>query len=99
MGEQFRIELLFGLAIEQVKWLRYDLTTAHRRGQIIAVFMHAYPSEHEEGAELATLFMNVASRPLTRITTSSPMTGEPSMRQRVRQHNWNSNRCRNGRWR
>ena len=47
---------LFGLGAEQMKWLRDDLSSAHGRGQIIAVFMHAYPSEHEEAGELATLF-------------------------------------------
>jgi hypothetical protein len=30
--------------------------TAYRGSQMITVFMHAYPSEHEEGSELATLF-------------------------------------------
>jgi 3',5'-cyclic-AMP phosphodiesterase len=45
----------FGLGDEQMKWLRYDLASAHRSGQIIVVFMHAYPSEHEEAAELTAL--------------------------------------------
>jgi 3',5'-cyclic-AMP phosphodiesterase len=47
---------LFGLGAEQMEWLRDDLAAAHRSGQMITVFMHAYPSEHEEAGELAALF-------------------------------------------
>jgi 3',5'-cyclic AMP phosphodiesterase CpdA len=46
----------FGLGAEQMEWLRDDLAAAHRSGQSIIVFMHAYPSEHEAAGELATLF-------------------------------------------
>jgi Icc protein len=47
---------LFGLKAEQMEWLRDDLAAAHRSGPAIVVFMHAYPSEHEEAGELADLF-------------------------------------------
>jgi 3',5'-cyclic-AMP phosphodiesterase len=46
----------FGLGAEQMEWLRDDLAAAHRSGQMITVFMHAYPSEHEEARELSALF-------------------------------------------
>jgi Icc protein len=46
----------FGLGAEQMEWLRDDLAAAHRGSQAITVFMHAYPSEHEEASKLATLF-------------------------------------------
>jgi Icc protein len=46
----------FGLGAEQMEWLRGDLAAAHRNCQMNTVFMHAYPSEHEEAGELATLF-------------------------------------------
>jgi Icc protein len=46
----------FGLGAEQMEWLRDDLAAALRGSQMITVFMHAYPSEHEEASELATLF-------------------------------------------
>ncbi len=39
-----------------MEWLRDDLAAAHRGGQTIIVFMHAYPSEHEEARELSALF-------------------------------------------
>jgi hypothetical protein len=47
---------LFGLGAEQMEWLRDDLAGAHRSGQMTTVFMHAYPSEHEEARELGALF-------------------------------------------
>src|ERR1700742_2512868 len=46
----------FGLGAGQMEWLRDDLAAAHQSNQMITVFMHAYPSEHEEAIELATLF-------------------------------------------
>jgi Icc protein len=46
----------FGLGTRQMEWLRNDLAVAHRLGQMITVFMHAYPSEHQEASELSTLF-------------------------------------------
>jgi 3',5'-cyclic-AMP phosphodiesterase len=46
----------FGLGVEQMEWLRDDLAVAYRNGRMIIVLMHAYPSEHEEARELATLF-------------------------------------------
>jgi hypothetical protein len=46
----------FGLGTEQIAWLRGDLAVAHRSGQMTTVFMHAYPSEHEEARELSALF-------------------------------------------
>ena len=47
---------LFGLGAKQMEWLRHDLAAAHRSGQMTTVFMHAYPSEHEEARELSALF-------------------------------------------
>ena len=46
----------FGLGAGQMEWLRDDLAAAYQSNQMITVFMHAYPSEHEEATELATLF-------------------------------------------
>ena len=46
----------FGLGAQQMEWLREDLAAAHRRDEMITVFMHAYPSEHREASELAALF-------------------------------------------
>ena len=39
-----------------MEWLRDDLAAVHRLSQMITVFMHAYPSEHEEARELSALF-------------------------------------------
>ena len=47
----------FGLGAEQMAWLRHDLSSVRGKGKIIVVFMHAYPSEHEDEArELSELF-------------------------------------------
>ncbi len=46
----------FGLGAEQMAWLRKDLVSARENGKRTVVFMHAYPSEHDEAGELSTLF-------------------------------------------
>jgi len=47
----------FGLGSEQMAWLRKDLASVQGKGKRIVVFMHAYPSEHEDEArELSDLF-------------------------------------------
>jgi 3',5'-cyclic AMP phosphodiesterase CpdA len=47
----------FGLGAEQMAWLRHDLSSVGGKSKSIVVFMHAYPSEHQDEArELSELF-------------------------------------------
>jgi hypothetical protein len=47
---------VFGLGEEQMAWLRQELASTLRNGERSVAFLHAYPSEHSEGAELSGLF-------------------------------------------
>jgi Icc protein len=47
---------VFGLGAEQMIWLREDTASAQGKGKRTVVFMHAYPSEHDEASELSGLF-------------------------------------------
>ena len=81
----------FGLGAGQMEWLRDDLAAAHQSNQMITVFMHAYPSEHEEATDWPCWSASGASRSWkwgTHTTMNSLMTDERSTRHRVRQDKW-----------